>query len=77
MNELAVRCTEGGEGLKLFTDRIVPFYFELWSRPLELDKLRKGELIMKNLTYFIMSVLLVTLALGVAAKTAMAQDLVK
>ena len=32
---------------------------------------------MKDLTYFIMSVLLVTLALGVAAKTAMAQDLVK
>ena len=32
---------------------------------------------MKKLTYFIMSVILVTLALGFATKTAMAQDLVK
>jgi len=32
---------------------------------------------MKNLTYFIMSVLLATLALGLGTKTAMAEDLVK
>ena len=32
---------------------------------------------MKNLTYFIMSVLFVTLALGLGTKTAMAEDLVK
>ncbi len=32
---------------------------------------------MKNLTYFIMSVLLATLVLGFATKTAMAQDLAK
>ena len=32
---------------------------------------------MKNLTYFIMSVLLATLALGLGANTAMAADLVK
>ena len=32
---------------------------------------------MKSLTYFIMSVLLVTLALGLGAKTAMAEDLAK
>ena len=32
---------------------------------------------MKNLTYFIMSVLLATLALGFATRTAMAEDLAK
>ena len=32
---------------------------------------------MKNLTYFILSVLLATLALGFATKTAIAEDLVK
>jgi hypothetical protein len=37
----------------------------------------KGELNMKNLTYFIMSVLFVTLVLGLGVNTAMAADLVQ
>jgi hypothetical protein len=44
---------------------------------LKVDKLKKGELIMKNLTYFIMSFLLVTLAMGLGTNMVMAQDLVK